>query len=299
MTLQLITLDTAEGPRTGLLKDGKAYPSPRYTDTLAVLQDWAAASARLADAGPKLAQREPVSQPKLLAPLLTPRNIYFAGANYRDHVAEMKERTGAPLESDPKSKGIPPWFSIKATGSSVVGPGATVALPCGTQMLDWEIELAVIIGRSARNLSVDDALGCVAGYTVANDLSARDHIGRPTVNDTSPFKWDWIGQKSFDGSCPMGPAITPSSGIADPMNLDMKLWVNGELKQSSNTGQMIFSIQDQIAWLSSRITLQPGDVILTGTPSGVGMASKQFLRPGDVVRQWIQDIGEFEFSISA
>jgi 2-keto-4-pentenoate hydratase/2-oxohepta-3-ene-1,7-dioic acid hydratase in catechol pathway len=228
-----------------------------------------------------------------------PRNIYFAGANYKDHVAEMKARLGLPLDDDPKSRGHKPWFSIKATGSSVVGPNAVVEMPADTRLLDWELELAVVIGREAKHVSVADALSCVAGYTVANDLSARDHIGRDGVANDSPFKWDWIGQKSFDGSCPMGPAITPSRYIADPMNLEMKLWVNGELMQHSNTGQMIFSIQDQIAHLSSRITLWPGDVILTGTPAGVGMAQNKFLKPGDVVRQWIQDIGEFEFSVGA
>jgi len=296
--IQLVTFRTPEGPRTGLMTGGMVYASGRYSQMQDVLQDWATADSRLDEVAAKLADRAPVPGPQLLAPLLQPRNIYFAGANYRDHVAEMKARLGLPLDEDPKSRGQHPWFSIKATGSSVVGPDATVAMPADTRMLDWELELAVVIGRVARNVSVDDALSCVAGYTVANDLSARDHIGRAGVPNESPFKWDWIGQKSFDGSCPMGPALTPSRYIRDPMNLDMQLWVNGELMQSSNTSQMIFSIQDQIAHLSSRITLLPGDVILTGTPAGVGMARNKFLRPGDVVRQWIQDIGPFEFTVT-
>jgi 2-keto-4-pentenoate hydratase/2-oxohepta-3-ene-1,7-dioic acid hydratase in catechol pathway len=295
--IQLVTFQGAAGPQTGLMVGDKVYGSARYTQTLEVLQDWDVADSRMQELAAKLANRTPEPQPRLLAPLIQPRNIYFAGANYRDHVAEMKARLGLPLDEDPKGRGQKPWFSIKATGSSVVGPGACVAMPTDSHMLDWELELAVVIGRAAKHVSVDDALDCVAGYTVANDLSARDHIGRAGVANDSPFKWDWIGQKSFDGSCPMGPAITPSRFIRDPMNLDMKLWVNGELMQSSNTSQMIFSIQDQIAHLSSRITLLPGDVILTGTPAGVGMAQNKFLHPGDVVRQWIQDIGEFEFTV--
>ena len=297
--IQLVTLQTPEGARTGLLADGKAYPSARYADTIDVLLDWPDAAARLPEIAAKLSQREPLAGATLLAPLPRPRNIYFAGANYRDHVAEMKARLGMPLDEDPKAGGHKPWFSLKASGSTVVGPGARVALPGGTQMLDWELELAVVIGRSAKNVPAAQALDVVAGYTVANDLSARDRISRPGVPGDSPFKWDWIGQKSFDGACPMGPAITPATLAGDPMNLDMKLWVNGELMQSSNTRQMIFAVQEQIEHLSAHLTLQPGDVILTGTPAGVGMARNRFLRAGDVVRQWIQNIGEFEFTITA
>ncbi len=297
--LQLVTFETPEGSKTGLLTNNKAYPSGRFTHTMDVLADWADADSKLDGLADKLAQREAVASPTFLAPLPNPRNIYFAGANYRDHVAEMKAMLGMPLDADPKSKGLKPWFSLKATGPTVVGPGAKVALPRGTKMLDWELELAVVIGKVAKNVAAKNFADVVAGYTVANDLSARDHVGRDGVPTESPFKWDWIGQKSFDGACPMGPAITPTRFIGDPMNLKMKLWVNGELMQDSNTGQMIFNIAEQIEHLSSCITLQPGDIILTGTPAGVGMARKKFLQPGDVVRQWIENIGEFEFSITA
>lgn len=299
-TVQVVGYDAGEGARVGVMQDGKIYASNSYRTTDELLADWDAASLRLkADAfTPPLGTRTPVAGARLLSPILAPRNIFFAGANYRDHVEEMIRETGAPLDRNPKANGIKPWHSIKATGSSVVGPDAVVARPQETKMLDWEIELAVIIGRKASNVSEADALNYVAGYTVANDLSARDHVGRNGVPDNSPFKWDWIGQKSFDGSCPMGPAMTPASAIADPQNLDMKLWVNGVLKQDSNTGQMIFSIAEQLSYLSSRITLQPGDVILTGTPSGVGMATRTFLQAGDVVRQWIDGIGSFDITIS-
>jgi 2-keto-4-pentenoate hydratase/2-oxohepta-3-ene-1,7-dioic acid hydratase in catechol pathway len=295
--IQIVTFQTAEGSQTGLMTNGKVYPSPRYRTTMDILDDWAVADSRLPDAASKLAEREPVKDPVLLAPLLNPRNIYFAGANYKDHVEEMKRSLNMPLDLDPKSSGQKPWHSIKATGSTVIGPNATIPIPHNSKGLDWEIELAVIIGRKAKDVSAAEALQYVAGYTVANDLSARDDFNRQAVIDGSPFKWDWIGQKSFDGSCPLGPAMTPARFIGNPGNLKMKLWVNDELKQDSSTGQMIFDIAEQIEHLSSRVTLLPGDMILTGTPSGVGAAKGTFLKSGDVVKQWIENIGEFSFTI--
>lgn len=296
--VQLVTYDAGQGPRTGLLHDGRVYASGRFATTREVLEHWDSARDKLRMLAEDLPRREPVAGARLLAPLPDPRNIYFAGANYRDHVAEMKQRLGLPLDPDPKASGQRPWFSLKATGATVVGPGATVARPGGSRMLDWELELAVVIGKPAKDVPREAAYDAIAGYTVANDLSARENIGREGVANDSPFKWDWIGQKSFDGACPLGPALTPHDAIGNPMALGMKLWVNGELMQDSNTGQMIFDIADQVSYLSSRVTLLPGDVILTGTPAGVGMARRRFLQPGDVVRQWIEKIGEFEFTIA-
>ena len=133
-----------------------------------------------------------------------------------------------------------------------------------------------MIGRPAKHVPMEKALSYVAGYTVANDLSARDRGRRPHIADTSPFKADWVAHKSFDGSCPLGPWIVPASDIKDPQNLAIKLWVNGEIKQDSNTGKMIFNLAEQIAHLSSRLTLHPGDLILTGTPAGVGAGRGEY-----------------------
>jgi 2-keto-4-pentenoate hydratase/2-oxohepta-3-ene-1,7-dioic acid hydratase in catechol pathway len=295
---QIVTFEEAGRLQTGLMQDGKVYASPRYSSMQDVLADWAAARDRLGTVQHELASRAPVANAKLRAPLAAPKNIYFAGANYRDHVEEMMRKTGAPLDANPKRLAHGPWHSLKATGSTIAGPDDVVTTPSHTKKLDWEIEIAVVIGRTCKNVSVADAYDYVAGYTIADDLSARDHIGREGVANESPFKWDWVGQKSFDGSCPMGPAITPHAFIGDPMNLAMKLWVNGELMQDSNTSQMIYTIQEQVAHLASRVTLQPGDVILTGTPSGVGAARGRFLKPGDVVRHWIENIGEFQFTVA-
>jgi len=160
--------------------------------------------------------------------------------------------------------------------------------------MDWEIELAAVIGRPAKDVSKDKALSHVAGYMVANDLSARDRGRRPGVGETSFFKMDWTKHKTFEGSCPIGPWIVPASEIADPQNLGLKLWVNGELKQDSNTGKMLFTLAEQIEQLSINMTLYPGDLILTGTPSGTGAESGTFLKSGDVVKLWIEGIGEIE-----
>jgi 2-keto-4-pentenoate hydratase/2-oxohepta-3-ene-1,7-dioic acid hydratase in catechol pathway len=182
------------------------------------------------------------------------------------------------------------WHFIKAS-RSLADPGATIKISDYSTKMDWEVELAAVIGRKAKNVPQQKALAYVAGYTVANDLSARDRGRRPHVADTSPFKADWLAHKSFDGSCPLGPWIVPASDIPDPQNLGLKLWVNDVLKQDSNTGQMIFNLAEQIAHLSSRLTLHPGDLILTGTPAGVGAGRGEFLKAGDVVKIWIERIG--------
>ncbi|MNN37480.1 Ureidoglycolate lyase [compost metagenome] len=144
---------------------------------------------------------------------------------------------------------------------------------------------------------MEKALEYVAGYTIANDLSARDAMRRSKMPPTSPFHLDWIGHKSFDGSCPIGPWIVPASQIADPHRLALKLWVSGELMQDSSTEKLIFDVPEQISMLSSRVTLQPGDMILTGTPAGTGAPKKRFLQPGETVRLSIEGIGEFEHSM--
>jgi 2-keto-4-pentenoate hydratase/2-oxohepta-3-ene-1,7-dioic acid hydratase in catechol pathway len=197
-----------------------------------------------------------------------------------------------------KDRGEKPWHFVKTSKSSVVGPGAKVKLPAFSKAVDWEVELAAVIGKRTKDVSADKALDCVAGYTIANDLSARDVMRREGNPPTSPFHYDWVSQKCFDGACPLGPWIVPASEIKDPHNLGIKLWIGDELMQDSNTGQMIFDTAEQIAMLSSRVTLQPGDLVLTGTPAGVGMGRKRFLRPGERVRLWIEGIGELTHSVT-
>ncbi|WP_341317533.1 fumarylacetoacetate hydrolase family protein [Paraburkholderia sp. IMGN_8] len=231
------------------------------------------------------------------APLNRPGIIYAAGANYRDHVEAMGRAFNMQLTLDPRADGIPPWHFIKAGRATLAGHKQNVVYPDHTQRLDWEAELAVIIGRPAQNVSVDDALSYVAGYTVANDLSARDNLRRDQVDPSSPFRFDWIGHKCFTGACPLGPYFTPAEFVASPENLGIKLWLNGELKQDSNTRNHLYSVADQIAYLSGRLTLYPGDIILTGTPAGVGMETGTFLERGDVMKVWIESLGQLETTI--
>src|SRR5258705_12837861 len=197
-----------------------------------------------------------------------------------------------------KGPGEQRWPFVKSSRSSVVGPAARVKVPVYSQMIDWEVELAAVIGKAARDVPVEKALDCVAGYTIADDLSARDVMRRDKNPPTSPFHYDWLSQKCFDGSCPLGPWIVPAGDIKDPQNLGLRLWVNGAIKQDSNTGNMIFNLAEQIAHLSSRLTLHPGDLILTGTPAGVGAGRGEFLKAGDVVKIEIEGIGSISNKMS-
>ncbi len=300
---KLASYQSADGPRAGLVVDDKLFDAAKltgkkdYASVLGILEDWRRAQAALKKAAVKAAKSpskgRPLGRTKLLAPVLYPPTIFCAGANYADHVLEMSTINKRPLEPDPHTLGLQSWHFIKAS-RSLAHPGATIMISDYSKAMDWEAELAAVIGRPAKNVPIDKALDYVAGYTVANDLSARDRSRRPHVNDTSPFKADWVAHKSFDGSGPLGPWITPASEIPDPQNLGIKLWVNGVLKQDSNTGKMIFNLAEQISHLSSRLTLHPGDLVLTGTPAGVGAARKEFLQAGDVVKIWIEKIGTLE-----
>ena len=304
MSYMLLTYQAGRDARAGVLVGETVFDAAKLTASaahatvLGILSDWTKASRLLAQAAKRIAAGKSrvkgtaLARVKLLAPVLYPSAIFCAGANYRDHAEEMARVSGTPLEKDQRELGLSPWHFIKTSRASVVGPGAKVKLPAYSQMVDWEVELAAVIGRPAKNVTAERALQYVAGYTIGNDLSARDAGRRPHLPDASPFKMDWLGQKCFDGSCPLGPWITPASEIRDPQALAMKLWVNDELMQDSSTSKMIFSTAEQIAQLSTRVTLQPGDLILTGTPAGVGMARRRFLKPGETVRLWIEGIGE-------
>jgi 2-keto-4-pentenoate hydratase/2-oxohepta-3-ene-1,7-dioic acid hydratase in catechol pathway len=199
------------------------------------------------------------------------RMVWAIGLNYRDHAAE----TGTPIPTEPV-------VFVKATGS-VVGHGADILIPPHVTQPDYEGELAVVIGSRARDVPADEALDVVEGVTCAHDVSARDH-------QFTTGQWVW--SKSFDTFCPLGPVlVTPDELDLD--HLDIETRVNGEPLQCSNTDQLVFSVPQLIAHLSRGLTLQPGDVILTGTPGGVGMARtpQRWLEDGDVVEITIDGIG--------
>jgi 2-keto-4-pentenoate hydratase/2-oxohepta-3-ene-1,7-dioic acid hydratase in catechol pathway len=300
---KLVTYASADGPRAGMVVDDKVFDlvsltgNKSYVSLLDVLDDWKSARSALRKVAAKGAKTKtrsrPLARTKLLAPLRWPSAIYCAGANYSDHAEEMNKLHNRPMEPDPHTLGLKPWFFIKAS-RAISDPGAPVEISAYSNNVDWEVELAAVIGQPAKNVAIEHALDYVAGYTIANDLSARDQGRRPHVADISPFKADWTRHKSFDGSCPLGPWIVPAEAIPDPQNLGLKLWVNDVLKQDSNSGKMIFNLAEQISHLSTGMTLHPGDLILTGTPAGVGAARKEFLKAGDTVKLWIEGIGTLE-----
>jgi len=308
MPYKLLSYQSGRTARAGVLVADAMFDAAKVTgvaghaSVLGVLDDWSRARRLLGQAAKRLeagrARGIPLKRVKLLAPVLYPGNIYCAGANYTDHMAEMARAQGQAPGPNMKELGEKPWHFVKSSKSSVVGPGARVKLPVYSQMVDWEVELAAVIGRAARDVSVEKALDYVAGYTIANDLSARDVMRRDKNPATSPFHYDWLSQKCFDGACPLGPWIVPASDIPYPQNLALKLWVNDTMMQDSHTGRMIFSTAEQIAMLSSRVTLYPGDLILTGTPAGVGMPRRTFLKAGDTVKLWIEGIGELSHTMA-
>jgi len=215
---------------------------------------------------------------RVLSPF-RPERIFCAASNYIEHANEMGTVVAAKADSKP--------YMFLKLRNTVIGPGDEIRLPPETSQLDWEIELAAVIGTAGRRISAARALDHVAGYSIVNDISARDL----NVRGDYPFKFDWFQGKCHDTFAPFGPWIVPAWSIAEPQALDMRLTVNGEEMQKDSTRNMIWTLREQIAYLSTVVTLEPGDVIATGTPTGVGMGRGIYLKPGDVVSASIDGIG--------
>jgi len=289
-------LATLEGGKSALMVDGRLYALAPLAaasgkalpaSNVAIFTDWERSRAVLTELAAAVAKGgvAPV-EAKLAAPLTYPGKVLCAGANYYDHMAEM----GFP---GVKKEAQRLFFFFKPPRNAVVGPGATVVMPRGTKKYDWEIELAAVIGKTARYVTVETALSHVAGYTVAIDLSARDFNQAPDQF----YKFDWVAGKATDTACPMGPWIVPADALGDVQNVALKLSVNGVTKQDSSTSQMIYSVAEQIARASELMTLDPGDVVLTGTPAGVGVPKGTFLNPGDKIDAEIAGIGKLSVEI--
>ncbi|WP_442545088.1 fumarylacetoacetate hydrolase family protein [Arthrobacter sp. KN11-1C] len=223
---------------------------------------------------------EPQAHPDLLAPY-PGGTIFGIGLNYKDTIRDM----GFPTPQTP--------YLFPKLSSSVVGPYQPIIVDAGvTAEADWEGELAVIIGKTARNVPEENALDFVFGYTAANDISARD------VQRADP---QWVRGKGLDTFCPLGPIITTADEIPDPQDVRIRTWVNGEIVQDGNTADMVFGVKTLISYLSRHFTLHPGDVILTGTPSGCGgfMTPPRFLSPGDETKVEVQGIGSLINPVAA
>jgi 2-keto-4-pentenoate hydratase/2-oxohepta-3-ene-1,7-dioic acid hydratase in catechol pathway len=228
----------------------------------------------------------PLRRARLLAPVRRPGKVLCVASNYQDHIAEGG---GAPLD---KTKRVPAIFCKFA--SQVIGPDDPLPLPAHlTDQTDWEIELAVVMGLRCRRAAPETALGYVGGYTIGNDVSARTFNNGKPVEDYPGRDWfEWLWGKWVDACLPLGPWLVTPDEAGDPQSLGVRLALNGELKQNANTSEMIFSVAEIISFISQFATLEPGDVILTGTPAGTGLATSTFLKPGDVLEGSIDRLGE-------
>jgi 2,4-diketo-3-deoxy-L-fuconate hydrolase len=293
-------------PFPGIVVDGRVHDAravlPAATSTSALLADWDASLEALQSfAAAPGAEGIPVGDLRVLAPVQPPGQIFAAGANYREHViqitvahrigptgaseAELREQAARELD-ERAANGQP--FVWTGVSSSISGPYDDVILPDVGEDHDWELELGVVIGKVTRHVSAEEALDSVAGYTICNDISTRSLIGRP---DVPMMGADWLSAKNQPTFFPTGPYLVPARFVPDPLNLDITLRLNGETMQKGSTGDMIFNPAALISYLSHRVTLYPGDMIITGSPAGNGSHYGRFLQPGDVLDCEISGIG--------
>ncbi|BEP14872.1 fumarylacetoacetate hydrolase family protein [Acidothermaceae bacterium B102] len=290
MTWSLATYQRGDTLDLGVLRADGALVAPpdlkRWSTMLELVDDWAAAEDVLRTL--EVDDAPVVEYDTLLAPLRWPRKVVCAGINYRKHIKEM----GGEI-----TPGWKPFFFMKPPTTTVIGPHDVIPVHSPeTARYDWEVELAIVIGIGGRDIPLDKALSHVAGYCVANDISARGNHKRAVV-PADAFVYDWFASKAIDGSLPLGPGITPAFQIPDPQALQMRLWVNGVLQQDESTADMICSVAEIISAASEIVTLEPGDVIPTGTPSGVGQPRGLYLTDGDVVRASIEGLGTLENTV--
>ncbi len=275
----------------GVLREDGALVAPtelkRWSSMMELLEDWLVAEAVLRDLDPGNAPV--IEYDTLLPPLQWPRKVICAGVNYRKHMREM----GGEIPAT----GWRPFFFLKAPTTSVIGPRDPIVISSAARArYDWEAELAVVIGIKGKNIEAERAGSHSAAYCVCNDVTARGYHKRD-VAPADAFSFDWFAAKSVEGSLPLGPGLTPAFLVPDPQDLRLRLWVNGELQQDESTADMVCSVAELIAAASEIVTLEPGDVIATGTPSGVGAGRGLYLRGGDVVRVTIDGLGTLENTV--
>ena len=276
--------------RAGVLHEG-LIRAPGVLDgvdgVLPVMERWV-------ELGPLLRELDPLGAPQvegavLDLPLRHPRKILCSGPNYHDHLAEMGESFGA---------GWRPYFFLKPPTTALVADGEPILVDGDpADRVDWEGELAAVIGVGGRDISAADALAHVAGYSVVNDISLRGPHRRDDV--PAPFVWDWVASKGADTSLPMASGIVPHWQVPDPQRLTVRTTVNGQVMQSASTALMVCGVGELVAAASTLTTLEPGDVIATGTPAGVGAGRGVFLHPGDVVEVEIEGVGRVRNPVRA
>ena len=276
--MRLVTYQGHTGPRVAALRDGDCIDlnqaDPSLPACIKKFLELGPEAIRCAQAAIERGKPVPVGQCRLLPVIPAPEKVICVGLNYADHARE----TGATPPSDP--------IVFNKFPTAVCGHGDDIVLPRASQQVDYEAELVVVIGRSGKHISPSEARSYIAGYCCGNDISARDwQIHKPGGQ--------WLLGKSFDTFAPIGPALVTADDLPDPANLHIQLRLNGQVMQDSSTAQLIFSIEQLIAYVSQVCRLSPGDLLFTGTPGGVGFIRKPpvFLKPGDIVEVEIQRIG--------
>jgi 2-keto-4-pentenoate hydratase/2-oxohepta-3-ene-1,7-dioic acid hydratase in catechol pathway len=304
MTFSLATFRIDGTPAPVLSVDGRHYrladlapevlaPDPA-AGLMTVFANWASAEPALLTAVQRLTDGqvsgEEVPAPRVLedwlTPLQYPNKVICTGANYYEHMQKDGKHTDFTKETK-----IPVFF-LKPPTTTLAGQGKSVRYPVQSQKFDYELELAFVVGKRGRRIGREQAMDYVAGYTIGIDLSARDWQRHPK----HLVKFDLFGGKAFDDSCPLGPGIVPARFV-DEGNLQLQLRLNGELKQDANTKDMIWSIPEQIEKISEHVTLEPGDVVLTGTPSGVGLGTGIWTKAGDSLDAEITGLGSLHVEI--
>jgi len=306
-------------PFPGLLLGGDVYAIPDLAalarerglkihgtgSVLALLERWAENLPTLRTLAGMLprasAPHRPIAELRTHAPLL-PRQIFQAGANYHKHVVDLivdgalardptidREQVRADASEMMRKRaasGKP--FVFTGLASSIIGPHEPIVVPYDVQQADWELELAAVIGRSARRVSREEALNVVAAFTIANDITARERVARP---DAPQMGMDWVASKGAPTFLPIGPWLTPAEFVGDPQTLQVTLRLNGQVMQDESTADMIFSVARIIEFISLHVQLLPGDLVLTGSPSGNGTHYNRFIRDGDLLEGEITGLG--------
>jgi 2,4-didehydro-3-deoxy-L-rhamnonate hydrolase len=284
----LATVWTPDGPAAAGVLDGLVYSLTSRPSLIRLFEDWEPALDRLGEdlSSGRLGPGVPVEDTTFLPPVPSPPNLYMAGANYADHAREMR---GLPPNAPIERPADGPFVFLKPT-TTLVGHRSPVKLAREAEDVDWEVELAAVIGRKGRRIRAKDALGYVAGYTIVNDISVRSGWMREGAEP--PLTWDWFLQKGWDTSCPCGPWLLPARFCRTPEDLSIALEVNGRVEQQSRTSELLFSVEELIEHISRVVPLVPGDIVSTGTCAGVGAGKGRFLEPGDVMIATIEGIGQ-------
>jgi 2-keto-4-pentenoate hydratase/2-oxohepta-3-ene-1,7-dioic acid hydratase in catechol pathway len=256
--------------------DGKHFAAARK------IADWASKNASGSLSAALLAN----DAVELLVPIPRPNKLLLLAGNYNEHLTEGGGAATERAETFPYVFTKPPSTTLTASNKPVVIPKVS------PDHIDWELELCIVMGRRARHVTESDALNYVAGYTVVNDISDRQFRPNPGRKQRGNDKWfDWEHGKWHDTFCPCGPCIASADAVPDPQKLKMKLSVSGNVKQNATTGQQIFPVAAVVAFISDIVTLEPGDLIATGTPGGVGNTTGTYLQAGDKIEAWIEGIG--------